>query len=166
MSHNGENTKPEAVTEAETAAEQETAQQQEPEQRTFSQDEVNAIVQKRLERERERSNSLLGSGEAFRDELLKREKAVTEREFRATARERLSNEQLPVEAAELLKFDDEKSFEASYKLLAEVLKSIRDSSTKKAVESIFKQHGRNPKGGGSTGRDVDDELKAAFAPHN
>ena len=45
MNNNGENTKPEAETEAETAAEQETAQQQEPEQRTFTQDEVNAIVQ-------------------------------------------------------------------------------------------------------------------------
>lgn len=87
----------------ETAPEQE-GQNREP--KTFTQEEVNEIVRKRLERERKKTESGNESGSGS-----DREKTLEERELRVMAREKLIDAGMPSSLAEILRYSDEKSLE-------------------------------------------------------
>ena len=89
----------------------ETVEQQENnEERTFTQDEVDEIIRKRLARERKKS----GSGE---DPGTDRERSLEERELHLMARERLFEEGLPSQLADILKYSDEDSLDAALKVI-------------------------------------------------
>lgn len=88
-----------------------TADQQENnEEKTFTQDEVDEIIRKRLARERKKS----GSGE---DPGADRERSLEERELHLMAREKLFDEGLPSQLADILKYSDEESLEAALKVI-------------------------------------------------
>lgn len=126
--------------------------------KAFTQSEVDEIVQRRLDRERKKRNALLGDGEEFQRELLRREQAVLERELRATARERFQRTGLPGDACDLLRYDSQEDFERSYRRAVEILTPIR----REAVEAAFKAGGRTPqRGSGGPGRD---SIRDAFHP--
>ena len=57
------------------------------EEKTFTQEEVNKIVEKRLNRERQRLASAMGPADPREIELAERERRATERELRIDAAE-------------------------------------------------------------------------------
>lgn len=93
---------------------EETVERQENnEEKTFTQDEVNEIVRKRLARERMKN----GSDE---DPGTDRERSLEERELHLMAREKLFDEGLPSQLADILKYSDEKSLDAALKVIKEL----------------------------------------------
>lgn len=97
--------------------------------KTFTQEEVDKIVEKRLSRERKRYTSLL-NGETPREmELSEREKAVELKELRLDMGEILKSKNLPTEALELLDYTDRKSCEKSI----DILKNIVDHAALELV---------------------------------
>ena len=96
--------------------------EKEPKQapRTFTQAEVDKIVQERVARERKKLEAF-ADGESFENDLIKREKAVTVRELKAEARERFARDKLPESALSLVDYSSPEAFEASYKAVADVV---------------------------------------------
>lgn len=74
-------------------------------EKTFTQDDVNRIVQERLAKEKAKS-----SGEA---DFAKREQELAQRELHMTARELLSNKDLPVQLFDALNCTDEETMKKS-----------------------------------------------------
>ena len=91
-----------------------------PEVKTFTQEEVNKIVEKRLNRERQRLAAAMGTQTPKELELAERERAVTEKELRLDAAETFRQEHLPAEALELLNYNDRESCEQSIELVRRV----------------------------------------------
>ena len=77
--------------------------------KTFTQDDVNRIVQERLSKERERGTA----------ELAQREKDLAAREMALTAREKLTENGLPVELLEALNCSSVEALDKSIALLKE-----------------------------------------------
>lgn len=77
--------------------------------RTFTQDEVNRIIQERLARDRMARNEP--------DQNAQREKELTERENRLTCREYLSAQKLPEGLADILDTADPEKFQESVEKL-------------------------------------------------
>ena len=92
--------------------------QQEPEQaRTFTQAEVDRIVENRLNRERKRLSAAMAGLDPREDDLREREKAVELKEMKADARAALSEKGLPIEALDLLNYTDKESCDKSIEQL-------------------------------------------------
>lgn len=132
----------EAMTTEEQAtepAETGTQEPQEPEGahegKTFTQDEVNEIVRRRLAKEREKFTTLMDSeGEK---KLIEREKAVLKRELRADALDKLKEAGLPVSLAELVDYSDEESYTASFERVRGVFEpAIKEAVTKARTEML------------------------------
>lgn len=104
-------------------------QQEHNEEKTFTQDEVNEIVKKRLARERMKN----GSDE---DPGMDRERSLEERELHLMAREKLFDEGLPSQLADILKYSDEKSLEAALK----VIKGLNFGSEAPKAQSWGQRH--------------------------
>lgn len=135
----------------------ETAGKNESE-RSYSEEDVNRIVEKRLARERRKYAELIaGNGDDRETKLLEREKAVTTRELKADAREKLAAAGLPVaESLELLDYTDSDACEASIKKLKAAFdKAISEkiSATLRGGPAIKKA----PQGGA-------DPIASAFKP--
>ena len=84
-----------------------TTQSQE---KIFTKEEVNRIVQERLARDRkarEAEQDSVGMEKSITD----REKALEERELKLMAREKLMDEGLPIDLADILSYSDEKTLE-------------------------------------------------------
>lgn len=84
--------------------------------RTFTQDEVNRIIQERLARDRTARNEP--------DQNAQREKELTERENRLTCREYLSAQKLPEALMDIFDTADAERFQASIEKLIEMYPSI------------------------------------------
>lgn len=80
--------------------------------RTFTQDQLNSIVQERLARDREKQSEELG----------KKEQELLQREFRLNSREKLLNRGYPEDILDALNLSDEKSFDKALDLLDEYIK--------------------------------------------
>lgn len=110
--------------------------EKEPKQapRTFTQAEVDKIVQERVARERKKLEAF-ADGESFENDLIKREKAVTVRELKAEARERFARDKLPESALALVDYSSPEAFEASYKAVADVVAPL----AKEAQDAALRQ---------------------------
>lgn len=128
-------------------------------EKTFTQDEVNRIVEKRLNRERSRFNGLLKEEDPREAALADRERAVAVKELQADAREALASKGIPAEALELLNYTDKESCDKSI----EAVKKLMDAVTRKTAEK-FIRGGAPPRKGPST-LDEADAIKAAFRLH-
>ena len=145
----------ETTVETTAAAEETTAvkEQATPTAKTFTQDELNAIIDKRLERERKDAQARIDKAvteaqklakmsaderaEHERQELQKklseREAEITKRELRAEAKSQLSDKGLPVELAEVLPYTDADTTNAA---LAAVEKVFRQAVEKGVNERL------------------------------
>ena len=85
--------------------EEQQESQEEQEERTYSQQEVDDIIRKRLARERRKYEREFTGNEADR------EKALNARELKITAREKLVHAGMPSSLADVLKYEDEKTLE-------------------------------------------------------
>lgn len=91
------------------------------EAKTFTQEEVDEIVRKRLARERKRSEA--GDiTEPARD----REKELDARELRIMAREKLQDAGMPMALADVLRYSDDKSLEKAM----ETIKSLNPAGSR------------------------------------
>lgn len=94
--------------------------------KTFTQDEVNGIVQKRLEKEREKYKKEQDT--AFAE----REKAITVREMRMTALEKLNKNGLSADLVDAINCSDEETIDRSIEILAKSYKSPVEGKRKPA----------------------------------
>lgn len=92
----------------------------EQEGRTFTQEEVDEIVRKRLARERKRTEPDSGDD---------REKALEERELKVMAREKLLAEGMPSQLADILRYSDEETLEEAMN----TIKNLRISKEPRAA---------------------------------
>lgn len=90
-------------------------------EKLFTQDEVNKIVQDRVQREKARTQKLV-NGDEFSLELLEREKNIELREMKADAKESLNDLNIPndLNFMELINFSDRKAMEKSLRVIEEI----------------------------------------------
>lgn len=120
------------------------------EEKTFTQEEVNRIVQERLARDRRGRGSEENAEESYSGN--DRERSLEERELHLMARERLFNEGLPSQLADVLKYSDEAS-------LDEALEVIKELNFSKADAPKGKSWGQRQ---GSRGVSEDTKIRKAM----
>jgi hypothetical protein len=135
---------------ADPAAEQGTGE------KTFTQDDVNRIVQERLAKEKAKN-----SGDA---DFAKREQELAQRELHLTAKEMLSEKGLPVQLFDALNCTDKETLEKSISTIETVFNDYKVNAT-----SNMTFRGFQPGGTGmtpSTGSSTDDlEIRKAMGLH-
>lgn len=131
--------------------------------KTFTQEEVNTIVQERIARERKRTDKILDE-EGYNKELIEREKNITERELKAEARDYFVREkELPIEVLNLIDCSDQEAYKESCdKVMLLLDKIVSNDNENKKVEKrpqiVFKGNARGVS-------DInDDRIKEAFKP--
>ncbi len=108
--------------------------------KTFTQEEVDKIVEKRLNRERKKFSSLLNGDDPREADLAERERLLTIKELQVDAKGALAEKGLPMEALELLNYTDKESCDKSI----EALETVIRAAVQKKVES-FLVGGKLPK---------------------
>lgn len=104
------------------ADEQGQEENQGEDQRTFTQDEVNEIVQRRLDRERKKAGTEENTDLKERIKALEeREAAVLEKELKTDALDTLKSKGLPDSLLELVDFSSKEGYEASLKKVIDTL---------------------------------------------
>lgn len=93
-------------------------------ERTFTQDEVNRIVQERLNKERSKVDA------AKEKEFADREAELARKEFRIEARKELYDRGLPEELLDALNISDKDTFENSLEIIEKILKPHEQESEK------------------------------------
>lgn len=114
------------------------------EKKTFSQEEVNLIVQNRLQRERDKIAAEQGA------DIAKRETELQAREMRVTVREQLATNGMPGELAELIKAADEEELQRNIETLKKYLADDFKKADEKNKPGFFKI-GANPPDGQKAG---------------
>lgn len=115
---NVENTEqPQAADQTERSGAEQKNEPEAGEEKTFTQEEVNKIVEKRLNRERQKFASVLNQDDPREAALAERERAVMARELRIDATETFLKEGLPAELLDLLNYTDKESCEQSIELV-------------------------------------------------
>nr|WP_296458307.1 DUF4355 domain-containing protein [uncultured Acetatifactor sp.] len=110
--------------------------------RTFTQEELNTIVQDRLAKEKAKYERQLADMQA----------EVGRREKRLDARERLREKGLPADLADLVRLDDDDAFNNSLELLERTYKN-RQPDARSGGGSGATRHGYEPMGGSSVTAD-------------
>lgn len=123
-------------------------EQQEPEQkeRTFTQEDVDKIVQKRLAKERSKIAEMLRTEEKSSD-LDEREQKIIERELKADARDRLDTEKLPRSLGDLLDYDSLEALNNSFELVTATFKKALGESLKPYMRQDTPRDGMFETGG-------------------
>lgn len=106
---------------------QEEQQTAETAGKTFTQEEVNAIVQKRLERERSKQ----GADEKPAAEETDREQELNQRELNIKLKETLLAKGMPIDLADILRVSDEKDIEPVLTRLGDYAKSVNKDNNNK-----------------------------------
>lgn len=88
--------------------------------KTFTQEEVDKIVEKRLKRERQKFADVLNQGDPREAAMAERERAVTAKELRMEATETFMKEHLPADMLDLLNYTDKESCDQSIELVRRV----------------------------------------------
>lgn len=152
--------KPGTVTEEQKTGQQQEADQQHEEHqeeqknlKTFTEEEVNDIVRKRLNREREKLTKAFEEGTRESD-LDERERNILKRELKADTLEKLAESGMPAGLADLVNYDSAEECEKSLKIVLAVFNQAVNQSVKaKARQST-------PRDGSYTGRG--DPIAKAF----
>lgn len=135
---------------------QENADQHKAE-RTFTQDEVNDIVQKRLAKERERLSKVFQEEKQL-SELEERERNILKRELRADAIEELSKRNLPARLADLLDYSGEEEMQKSMNEVITIFRSALSEKIKPYARQTTPFEGM----GGSSMNTSDSAIRKAF----
>lgn len=125
--------------------------------RAFTQEEIDAIIEKRLSRERKKFNSIISGKDPRELELDERESVIKEKEMRITARTLLNQYRISEESLELLNYENEEKLKQS----VELLKNIIDNSSRKQIEKIL-IGGRPPKAAPEEYYSQNDMIRGAF----
>lgn len=115
------------------------------EQRTFTQDDLNRIIQDRLAKDRQKSS----------DELSRREQELAQREFRLNSRQKLLDRGYEENILDVLNCNDEKALDKALDMIDGLIEKRVMESTKprafrpeelKMIEAYRKENGQDPKG--------------------
>lgn len=149
------------VTEEQKTGEQRADQQREEsqkgqkqQQKTFTEEEVNAIVQKRLNREREKLTKAFEEGTRESD-LDERERNILKRELRADTLDKLAENRMPLGLADLVSYDSKEECEKSLSTVTQVFNQAVNVAVKGKARQTTPRDG-----GGYTGRA--DPIAGAF----
>lgn len=105
-------------------------------ERTFSQDDVNRIVQERLAKDREKASKELGE----------REQELARREFRLNSRQKLIDRGYPEDILDALNCNSEKEFDNALDIIDRLIKERTPSEEEKAeMEARMKAAASAPK---------------------
>lgn len=133
--------KPGTVTEEQKTGQQQEADQQHEEHqeeqkslRTFTEEEVNDIVRKRLNREREKLTKAFEEGTRESD-LDERERNILKRELKADTLEKLAESGMPAGLADLVNYDSAEECERSLK----TVETVFNQAVNQAVKSKARQ---------------------------
>lgn len=135
-----------------------TGEDRQEESRTFTQEEVNDIVQKRLARERERLSKVFQEEKQL-SELEEREQNILKREQKADTIDELRRRGLPARLADLLDYSSPENLQQSM----DEVSAIFSSALKEKVRPYARQE--TPKDGTSAYRTApksDTDLRRAF----
>lgn len=130
-----------STTEEQDGKEQESAMEQKPEKK-YTDADVDRIVSKRLNREREKLSKALGEGQK-ESELEIRERKVLERELNIEVKEKLEKDGLPQSLSKLMNYSSAEGFTKSYDEITGVFKEALRTAIKPYIA------GRVPKVGSS-----------------
>lgn len=114
------------------------------EEKTFTQDEVNRIVQERLSRNKTKN-----------DELEEREKKIIQRELKADCKDILIEKNLPVELSELFNGYSEDDLDKFIEVIGKIEDKIKSSNENK-------MRGHKPNIGNTVEYNSSDPIKEAF----
>lgn len=98
-------------------------------QKTFTEEEVNDIVRKRLNREREKLTKAFEEGTRESD-LDERERNILKRELRADTLEKLAENGMPAGLADLVNYDSKEECEKSLKIVSAVFNQAVNQAVK------------------------------------
>lgn len=149
----------EQAEEAQDTPKADETEQATPPAKTFTQDELNAIIEKRLERERKDAQARIDKAVTEAQKLAKmsaderaeherkelqaklaaREAEITKRELKAEAKSQLTDKGLPIELADMLPYEDAESTNAALDAVERVFRA----AVEKAVTERLK--GNAPK---------------------
>lgn len=118
--------------------------------KTFTQEEVNTIVEKRLAREKRKGEVTEESKEA---ELSKKEKELFQREKTLLLKEKALGRDIPNELIELISFENEKDLDNKLNILEKYIKK---------ANATIKITGAIPAKAGSILNETYDPVKEAF----
>ena len=128
--------KPGTVTEEQKTGQQQEADQQHEEHqagqrppKTFTEEEVNDIVRKRLNREREKLTKAFEEGTRESD-LDERERNILKRELKADTLEKLAESGMPAGLADLVNYDSAEECEKSLKIVSAVFNQAVNQAVK------------------------------------
>ena len=125
----------ETIEDNETAAEQAGEKNEDPkgeegkEEKTFTQDEVNEIVQKRLAKQKESLMKNLENAQQISD-IEEREKNLRVRELKADTIEKLAAAGLPADLSKLINYESKEACEESFKTVCETFNSSLGTALK------------------------------------
>lgn len=124
--------------------EQKTGQQegkQGKEEKTFTTEEVNEIVQRRLAREREKLSKAFQEGTKESD-LDERERKILKRELRADVVESLAENHMPAGLADLVNYDSKEDCEKSLGMISAVFNQAVNEAVKGKARQTTPIEGR------------------------
>ena len=105
-------------------------------EKTFTQDDVNRIVQDRLAKDRAKSS----------EEITKREQELLQREFRLNSRQKLIDRGYPEDILDALNCSDEKSFDRALDIIDGLIKERTPTEAERAdMEARMKAAASAPK---------------------
>ena len=120
-------------------------------EKTFTQQQLNDIVEKRLAKERKRLMGMIADDEATKAEL-------TKNRLQLEVTKKLTRDGHPIELADLMDYSDEEKCNASYKQITEVF----NIAVRAEVDRIFKANGRTPHPSNSYSGGQGGALRSAF----
>lgn len=127
----------------------------EKKEKTFTQDEVNEIISKRLAKQKDSLLRSIEDGQRS-EELDERERKITERELRADAAVKLAEDGLPHNLSSLLNYENKKSYEKSYEEVTEIFRAAIGEDRKTRARQSPPIEGTGGSRGGS------DPIRSAF----
>ncbi len=101
--------------------------------KTFTQEEVDKIVEKRLNRERKKFTNMLEGKDPKQMEIEERETAVSKRELQLEIRDRIKEKGWPSEIYEFLNYTDKESCEKSIEALDKLISAAVNLEVEKRL---------------------------------
>lgn len=113
-----------------STVEEQEQQESDHEEKRFTQQDLDKIIERRLKRERDRITKMFTDPN---EELSKRERAIEEKEMRLDAKGILIKNDIPIEAIDLINYKDRETMQKSIELLNKVGAMFKEQVTRKIL---------------------------------
>ncbi|MDD3185540.1 MAG: DUF4355 domain-containing protein [Anaerostipes sp.] len=122
---------------------QESNTESQMQEKKYTDEEVDRIVSKRLNRERERLSRLFNE-EQQKSDIEVREKKIEERERKADIKDKLDRDNLPRELSELIDCENAEEIESNYEKVINIFKISLSGALKEKFKGTAPRVGRIP----------------------